>query len=339
MLIHLPALHVFLSSLTLFAIHAHAATNEIDPKTVHAAFGDFVKPLIKDEAALKKSVDLITLGRTLFYDTRLSQNETISCNDCHDLAKYGVNGDHYLSQRGTNTIGRDVPTLYNLNSHLTYGWDGSHKTLHEQTLHAIQSEREMAMNDTDALERRLSAVSAYASLFKKAFPNTTHPITISNVVIALTRFEEGLVTPAPFDAFLLGDTNALTQQQLKGALAFDGANCAACHTGSGFGGQMLQKLGTVRPWPNRTDLGYYHVTKDPAHKMIFRVAPLRNSEMTAPYFHDRSSKRLWDAVRKMAQYEAGRNLDVDTILNIQAFLKSLTGPIPAAYIKRPANPE
>jgi cytochrome c peroxidase len=126
--------------------------------------------------------------------------------------------------------------------------------------------------------------------------------------------------------------------QIVGPEKYDN-NCSTCHTGTMFGGQMLQKVGVTRPWPNQKDLGHFQVSKDPSHKMVFRVSTLRNVAKTAPYFHDASSRRLWDAIRKMGQHEIGRQFSVEDILSMQEFLKSLTGKPDEAYIKPPVLPK
>ena len=112
----------------------------------------------------------------------------------------------------------------------------------------------------------------------------------------------------------------------------------ACHTGTHVGGQMIQKLGILRPWPNQKDPGHAAVSGNEAHRMFFRVSPLRNVAETAPYFHDGSSRTLAGAIRRMAWYERGRNLDYDQTMAIKAFLESLSSPIPADYIRKPKLP-
>jgi cytochrome c peroxidase len=98
---------------------------------------------------------------------------------------------------------------------------------------------------------------------------------------------------------------------------------------------MIQKLGIELEWSNQNDLGYYHLNRRSDYKMFFRVAPLRNVEKTAPYFHDGSSDKLWKAVQLMGKYERGLEISTVDALKIEEFLKSLTGEIPLNYIKKP----
>lgn len=99
------------------------------------------------------------------------------------------------------------------------------------------------------------------------------------------EFQRGLITLAPIDRFLQGDDKALDPKQLRGGRVFDEKGCVSCHTGATFGGQMIIKLGVTEQWPNQSDQGLFTITKDPKHKMAFRVSSLRNIAKTAPYFH------------------------------------------------------
>lgn len=161
----------------------------------------------------------------------------------------------------------------------------------------------------------------------------TDSITFNNVINAIEVFIKGLVTPAPIDEFIAGNDSALTDVQLQGGLLFNKHSCYSCHTGSNFGGQMIQKVGLIEDWPNQKDLGYFHQKKNSEYKMFFRVSPLRNIAKTAPYFHDASSNKTWDAIQKMGFYERGIKIPENEALKIQAFLESFTGEIPSEYIK------
>ena len=328
---------ILLLSLINF-LPAETGSAKINPDQVRKSIVPYLTVVEKDEKHLKKAKEKIDLGRVLFFDKRLSGKSDISCNSCHDLKNYGTNGEHYKKQREDGTVFRDVPSIYNLANFNIFNWDGSHKTLESQTAAALKNEYEMNMSDEVELVKRLKTVAAYEELFKKAFPEDKEPISVKNTVTALTEFQKGLVTVAPIDLFLKGDNKALTEKQLKGAQLFDEKSCFACHTGGSFGGQMIIKLGIAEPWPNQKDQGHYHISKDPKHKMTFRVSPLRNIEKTAPYFHDASAKRMWSAIRTMSHYELGQYMSVEEILSIQEFFRSLTGKLPEEYIKEPKVP-
>jgi len=283
---------VAMVSVSFFSLLMGQENKLIEPAKVRQLLGPYIKAIEHNEAELKKAKELNDLGRVLYYDKRLSLKENISCNDCHDLQKYGTNGKYYLEQRKLKTFFRDVPSIYNKATNELFDWDAGQKSISAKTSAAIHSPHEMNMKDEVLLISRLKALPAYVSLFAKAFPGEENPVDFKHLVKALVSFQRGLITPSPIDRFLKGEKDALSQKQLKGAIVFDRLNCAACHTGSGFGGQMIQKLGITATWPNQKDPGHFLVSKNSEHKMFFRVSPLRNVVKTAPYFHDASSKRL-----------------------------------------------
>jgi cytochrome c peroxidase len=315
-----------------------AEVNEkLSPKNIRKLLKPYMKMQVRDDDGLQENKPQVDLGRILFYDKRLSKNEQISCNDCHDLSKYGTNGAYYLKQLEEKTFFRDVPSIYNKANFELFNWDGSQTTLSGQTAASLTNEYEMGAT-TESVVKALAEVPAYVELFKKAFPADKEPLNVENIVKALVAFQTGLVSLAPIDRFLKGDDTALNEKELAGAYAFDERSCFACHTGSNFGGQMVIKLGIIEAWPNQKDKGYFHHTKNSKHKMVFRVSPLRNVDKTGPYFHDASSRRLWDAVQKMSWYELGQDIGFKDVMTIIYFLKTLTGDIPEEYIKKPEIP-
>ena len=323
--------------LGLFAFNAMDARDEADspdPERLRNLLNPYFKVIGQEGDVSEKSGARIDLGRVLFHDKRLSGSSEISCNDCHDLTKYGTNGVHYEKLLKEKKITRDVPSIYNKGYLKLFDWDGAHVTLESKTAEAIQSEHEMNMPDEDLLIKRLKSIPGYQPLFEKAFPGKEDPIRFDTLLEALVLFEKALVTPAPIDRFIAGDDKALSAEQLTGGFLFDQKYCSTCHTGTMFGGQMLQKLGAANSWPNQEDVGYFNKTRNPDHKMVFRVSALRNVEKTAPYFHDASSTRLWGAVRKISWHELGQFISIQEALNIQAFLEALTGEIP-----KPTLPE
>ena len=306
---------------------------------VRKSWSPYLTPLQKADLKSKADPKIVDLGRHLFFERALSSDQTRSCNDCHDLAKYGANGVAAVEAREAGTLKRDVPSLYNLASLNLLCWDAAKPDLRSQTANALTSATENAMPDDDSVVERLKSISHYTERFKAAFADGDRDgeITFERVVDALTTFQQGLVTRAPIDDFLLGDDNALSSEQLKGAVLFDQKNCSACHTGTTIGGQMIQVAGILKPWPNQKDLGHFEVSGNAAHKMGFRVPPLRNVAETAPYFHDYSARSLRRAIRDIALYEQGMFLELEEILLIESFLKSFTGELPTDYIKPPST--
>ena len=280
----------------------------------------------------------IDLGRKLYYDKRLSKNQDISCNSCHQLNHYGVDNQP-VSPGHKGQLGvRNSPSVYNAAAHIAQFWDGRATDVEAQAKGPILNPGEMAMPSQAAVIAVLNSIPGYVEAFKQAFPAEANPLTYDNVGKAIGAFERGLVTPSPFDAYFSGDDSALTSQQKRGLTLFLENGCAACHNGAYFGGNSYQKLGLVEPWPNQQDPGRYQVTEQALDRMTFKVPALRNVAKTAPYFHDGSAKTLDEAVSRMAHYQLGKDLPTDQIADIAAFLRSLTGELPTDYIKPPQLP-
>jgi cytochrome c peroxidase len=274
----------------------------------------------------------------LYYDTRLSLDSTESCNSCHLLGAYGVDNRQVSfgvkRQPGT----RNAPSVFNAAGHLAQFWDGRAPDVEVQAKGPILNPVEMGMPNGDAVTARLKAVAEYRSAFAAAFPGESDPVTFDNVGRAIGAFERGLVTPSRWDAYLAGDTGALTPAEKKGLQTFVTLGCSACHRGTYVGGEMYQKAGVVEPWPEQDDSGRSDVTHRRSDRMVFKVPSLRNVERTAPYFHDGHVATLEEAVRWMGQYQLGRRLTDQQVTSVVTWLKSLTGTIPRDYIALPAFP-
>lgn len=162
--------------------------------------------------------------------------------------------------------------------------------------------------------------------YKKDFDKLYGEITFDNIADAIAEFEKTLITPnSPFDRYLRGDENAISEQAKRGYAAFVSNGCTSCHHGVNVGGNMYQKFGIFIQYPNQELLGLFDRTKREEDKMVFKVPSLRNVEKTAPYFHDGTMPALEQAVQFMAYYQLGKFLEEDTINDITAFLKTLTG--------------
>jgi cytochrome c peroxidase len=281
----------------------------------------------------------VTLGRMLYYDPRLSTNQDVSCNSCHDLAKYGVDGqpvsDGTKGQKGT----RNAPTVYNAAGHFVQFWDGRAPDVEEQAKGPVMNPVEMAMSSDKAVVAVLKSMPEYVVAFKKAFPEDKDPVTFENTARAIGVFERRLVTPSRWDRFLNGDRAALTNAEKAGFNKFMEVGCQACHAGTYLGGEVYQKLGVVQPYPDTSDAGREAVTKQESDRMVFKVPSLRNADKTAPYFHNGKVTTLGEAVKEMGEYQLGKQLKDDEVASIVTFLKTLTGEIPAEYIKPPELPK
>ena len=277
----------------------------------------------------------IELGKMLWFDPRLSLSGKVSCNTCHDLSTNGADTKPlsigYAGRKGTV----NSPTVFNAEKQIAQFWDGRAKTLAEQATGPITNPLEMAMTP-ELAEGVIRTIPGYRPYFEKAF-GSKNP-TFSEIAEALAAFETTLTTPnAPFERYLKGDKNALTQQQIDGLKLFRRSGCIRCHSGNLLGGTSFQKVGSVRPYvTDNSSKGRMDVSGKPWDEMMFKVPTLLNVERTAPYFHDGAVKTLPDAVKKMADIQLDMNLSEKQVEEIVAFLESLNGELPK--IEKPTLP-
>lgn len=277
----------------------------------------------------------IELGKMLWFDPRLSLSGKVSCNTCHDLSTNGADTKPlsigYAGRKGTV----NSPTVFNAEKQIAQFWDGRAKTLAEQATGPITNPLEMAMTP-ELAEGVIRSIPGYRPYFEKAF-GSKNP-TFSEIAEALAAFETTLTTPnAPFERYLKGDKNALTQQQIDGLKLFRRSGCIRCHSGNLLGGTSFQKVGSVRPYvTDNSSKGRMDVSGKPWDEMMFKVPTLLNVERTAPYFHDGAVKTLPDAAKKMADIQLDMNLSEKQVEEIVAFLESLNGELPK--IEKPTLP-
>lgn len=277
---------------------------------------------------------IVSLGRSLFYDPRLSHDGDLSCNSCHDLQTFGV--DHRPVAVGhAGTLGRrNTPSVFNAAGHVAQFWDGRSPDVELQAAGPMLNPDEMAMTEDEVVDV-LRSIPNYAVAFAASWPESADPVSFEHACQAIGAFERGLVSPSPWDAYLTGDSAALSAEEIEGFKLFADIGCVACHTGVYVGGSMFQKVGVMEPWPNQDDQGRFETTHHDGDKMVFKVPSLRNVAMTAPYFHDASAPTLDAAVRKMGRHQLGITLDDHDVALLVAWLGSLTGTIPADYVARP----
>jgi cytochrome c peroxidase len=316
---------------------AKPATKEISDRVLRR-FAP-VRRRIDAEKQPSNIEDRVALGRMLFYETRLSKSQALSCNSCHRLDNYGVDNEQtspgHDGARGT----RNSPTVYHAAGFADQFWDGRAEDVEQQALGPILAGVEMAAPSPEYVLGVLNSLPEYVQAFQKAFPQEKQPLKFANIGVAIGAFERGLVTPSRWDDFLQGDKSALTASEQEGLSIFAEVGCADCHTGEFLGGSMLKKAGVAEPWPNQRDSGREGVTKNENDRMMFKVPTLRNIMKTGPYFHDGSVKTVEDAVGMMGKHQLGMELSKEEIASIVAWLGALTGDLPSEYIKKPALPE
>jgi len=276
----------------------------------------------------------IKLGKILYYDNRLSKDETQSCNTCHNIATYGV--DNLATSPGDNGIPgtRNSPTVFNAALKGAQFWDGRNKDVEEQAGGPILNPAEMAIPNEQFLIDRLKKVEMYQNLFAETYADEEDPFTYKNIRHAIAAFERTLLTPSKFDNYLSNDVNALNDQEKKGLKTFMDQSCIACHTGSLLGGSMLQKFALFGDYweltgSSNVDYGKFEETKVESDKFMFYVPILRNIEKTAPYFHDGSVTDLRMAIKIMGKTELNKDLTAEQVEDIFVFMTALTGQTPA----------
>jgi cytochrome c peroxidase len=228
--------------------------------------------------------------------------------------------------------------VYNAAGQVAQFWDGRAPNVEEQAKGPILNPAEMGMPDTGAVLEHLRTSAKYRAAFAAAFPGESNPVTYDNMGRAIGAFERGLVTPSRWDAFLKGDTAALTVQEKRGAKTFVAAGCTTCHAGAYVGGQVFQKAGLMHPWPFTADSGRIAATKAPGDRFVFKVPVLRNIEKTGPYFSDGSVASLDSAIVLMSYYQLGVAPTESQVQDIRAWLRTLTGEIPLKYVAEPQLP-
>lgn len=312
-----------------------AGNSEINPRLLRR-----FSPL-PDPSALHASVlttAKVNLGRQMFYETRLSKTKDMSCNSCHNLAAFGVDGKATSIGYQGRVGSRNAPSVYNAAGHFAQFWDGRSANVEDQAGSPLLNPLEMAMPSAAEVAAVLKAIPGYVSAFQQAFPSEADPITLDNVGRCIGAFERGLMTPGRWDKFLRGDPGILDRDEKKGLRTFLELGCAVCHTGPYLGGSMFQRAGLAEEWPNQKDLGRSEITKSATDKMTFKVPSLRNVAKTAPYFHDGSAATLEEAIRAMGWRQLGVDLAPAEVAAVVTWLNTLTGEIPAAYVAMPALP-
>lgn len=321
-----------------------------DKELLARAQGIF-KPLPADAATPERPLtpERVELGRLLFFENRVSTDGRVSCGACHLPSFYGTDALPRTIGNSGKLLPRNTPTVFNTALQFVQHYGGNRVDVEEQAVKALFSPLAYGNADAAAAEARLRALPGYRAMFEKAFPGQAEPVTVENWGKAIGAYERTLISHAPFDRYLKGDTSALTPKAKQGLAKFMDVGCAGCHGGATVGGQMYQKFGITQDYWNLTgskeidvfkgrDKGRYQDTKNDADAFMFKVQQLRNVAVTPPYFHDGSVAELGDAVRVMAKLQLGRDLGDADVADIVAFLESLTGEVPANFASVPNLP-
>ncbi|WP_082523682.1 cytochrome c peroxidase [Ensifer sp. Root31] len=270
----------------------------------------------------------VRLGERLFADSRLSSGNGISCASCH-MPAFGMTDGRSISSGLPGYPGiTNSLTILNVGFNTQFSWSGQTLSLEEQADKVIEAKRTMG-GSWEEVVATLSGDDSVAAEFKQNFPDG---VTRKNIVDSLVAYEKSLITPnAPFDRYLRGETDAISEDAKNGYQIFKDYGCVSCHQGINVGGNMMQVFGIFGSPPSITKgaetAGSAHGSGIADDKPVFRVPPLRNVADTAPYFHDGSAKSLSEAISLMATYQLGREISDDDVSKLESFLKSLSGDV------------
>lgn len=247
------------------------------------------------------SAEKIELGRLLYFDPRLSEDQSISCASCHNPDHGWSNNDTFATGVRGQRGGRSSPTIINVAYNRFQFWDGRAASLEEQALGPIQNPIEMNMKLEDAIER-LSKVDAYRERFQKVFGGD---VTEQNIAKAIAAYERTILSgDAPYDRDKAGDKDALSESAQRGMKLFFGkAVCSSCHAGPNFTDNSFHNVG-IGMDKKEPDLGRLAITGLKGDTGSFKTPTLREIARTGPYMHDGSLKTLEDVIE---HYNKGGN--------------------------------
>lgn len=235
----------------------------------------------------------VELGKQLYFDTRLSIDNTVSCASCHDPEKGWSNSDTFATGIKGQRGGRSSPTVINAAYHPLQFWDGRAEKLEGQALGPIQNPIEMG-HTLDACVQCLDAIPGYNKQFKEVFGTG---VTADGIAKAIAAFERTVLSgDAPYDHYVAGDKKALSESAERGMnIFFNKGHCSACHSGPNFSDASFHNIG-VGMSKEKPDEGRMVVSKQLGDRGAFKTPTLREIARTAPYMHDGSEKTLEDVV-------------------------------------------
>lgn len=237
------------------------------------------------------SAEKILLGKQLYFDTRLSSDDTVSCATCHDPAKGWSDAGPTSKGVGGQMGGRRSPPVSNSAYSTLQFWDGRASSLEEQAKGPIQNPIEMG-NTHEVMIRTLDTIPGYVEAFKRVYGEG--PMTVQQVADAIAAFERTVVTTdSKFDRYVRGEHTALSPIEKQGLEIFNGkGHCTACHWGPYFSDGRFHNIGVTEKDPKNPDVGRFAVTKNPRDMGAFKTPTVRDASRRAPYLHDGSELTL-----------------------------------------------
>jgi cytochrome c peroxidase len=229
------------------------------------------------------------LGKKLFYDTRLSRDNTISCGSCHQAFVAFAHADHDVSHGIDGKLGnRNAPGLFNLNWHTSFMWDGGINHIEIQPLGPINNPVEMDESLNNILVK-LKADPYYEQLFQSAFGS--NEINSERMFKSMAQFMGAMVSSnSKYDKYIRKEVGGEMSSDELAGLALYESKCASCHKAPLFTDFSYRNAGLKPTAIN--DSGRAHITRAPEDMYKFKVPSLRNLGYTAPYFHDGRASSL-----------------------------------------------
>ena len=299
-------------------------------------------PLGLDDEAFKVPADnpitkeKVELGRLLFFDKRLSANNTIACASCHIPALAFTDGQPVSTGINSQQGGRSAPTAINRGFSTAQFWDGRAATLEDQSIGPFANLIEHGFASHDELIKKINSIKGYKKLFSDVYGKKK--LTKENVGRAIAAFQRTLISGnSPFDRFDYdGDQKAISESAKRGKnLFFDKARCNLCHMGTNFSDEKFHNIGIGWDDSDTLDLGRYRVSKNEKDLGAFKTPTLREITKTAPYMHDGRFATLEDVIK---HYNKGGvknpfldnqviplNLSDSEIKDLLSMLRSLEG--------------
>jgi cytochrome c peroxidase len=287
------------------------------------------------------TVEKVALGHQLFFDYRLSGDETRSCYHCHVNEKGLADGMPTAVGAFEKALTRNSPTLWNIGFHSEFYWDGRAKSLEAQALAAWKGGNMVAAEVQEAVDR-VNAVEAYQDQFQAVFGSEG---SVENIPMALAAYMRTIVSgTTAYDRWQAGDEDAVSDAAKRGHQIFKEAGCAECHSGKLFTDQQFHNVG-IGMDAESPDVGRYKVTELEQNMGAFKTPTMRDVARSGPYFHNGSVASLEEAVRLMASggiandhldnLMVDKELGDDQLADLIAFLESLSE---TAILEAPAVP-
>lgn len=282
------------------------------------------------------------LGKLLFFEKKLSRDNSISCASCH-IPEYAFSDTIAFSIGVGGRKGkRNTPSAMNMASRELFFFDGRAATLEIQATFPIQDHNEMDINIDKAVSK-IALDKFYQKAFKKIYKKNPNKTIILS---AIADYERSLESSSPFDDYMNGDQNAISESAKRGHKVFMNPKnkCFDCHFTPDFTGDEFRNIGLFNG-KELNDSGRYLITKNKNDIGKFKVPGLRNIAVTGPYMHNGMFKTLLEVIayynNPIAKIPNAINTDTllhkpllmsdNEMIDLEEFLKTLTDP---SFVKK-----